>query len=963
MDDPRERRGRRSDSFYSEDYGSDEDDDDRTYSEDETTTTTDYNNSKRGRSRRRDDPSTGGDTASYMDSDYEPEDRRSSRKKKSAGAPSFESEDEYSKGGKSDLASQATEDVSKATAPATDTAKAAANSSAMQPKPLASAFAKRCYFTKSGIGSSTQHYEGLTLTGNVVLMLAAAMKLKGCPTICDEDLRRVEQTYPNQFSRLPDELLLSSGWRRISKYCHFSNKPIPDGIPFFHSKQRLHSTGGYFFLLAAAVGMVRPIDVEPLTRDTLVLLETDYPNACDAAPRELIEDEHQWTLVDKFCFFSGGPINTDEDVYYQADFDGNPIFMLAFLSPSLTATELYKLDSPDEEPGLKSVMQVQEVETVYDLTDRDFDDLRLYHLGPCRALPQYILQPTAWTKVLPPHFLSARETALQRAERYELVTHGGVGMHPQTSPMNMPQHARSVGAVRQIPDAGGFAYPQHNMDPMMQQPMMAHQIHPQQMQQIQMQDPSRMQHSMGMPMDQMGMMQSHLQMQQMQMQQPHMDGMQMQNQHQFPPEEGMVPMDEPVISGSPPRPGMRPGTMDPPEDDEPPSLSKREMEDGQYYPDEQQSPPQQHQQPMNSYSGFSGEPQMHEYQNHEMHGYQDHGQQQMDGYHNEQQPQMGGYQVHEPPQINGYQVHEPPQMNGFHDAEQNMHGYEGPPTPNYHQDQHPAAEGQGMHYQDEEAYMQSEQASPYYGDGASPQEQYYVEEQNTEDSQEYRHQEPEEQYADGEGGQYYMQNENIEDAGPEEHESPTTPHESPSTLKYEYSEDPTEEPGSSPQVDAISPVSETNTRSEYSVQSQAMKGARELLKRNRQKRLEMVAKQANNEQQPESKDDESTLHDLNSPKSEASGGTWESGSEISGSVISATSSAWTETSGAPERSSRRALILQMAKARMKSNKSSGGSTVGGSEIMGTYSITEEEKKLDSPMDDQATEIDIAGDLD
>ena len=100
-------------------------------------------------------------------------------------------------------------------------------------KPLASSFAKRCYFTKAGIGKTTQHYEGLTLTGNIVLMLAAAMKLKGCPTICDEDLRRVEQTYPNQFSRLPDELLLSSGWRRISKYCHFSNKPIPDGVPFF----------------------------------------------------------------------------------------------------------------------------------------------------------------------------------------------------------------------------------------------------------------------------------------------------------------------------------------------------------------------------------------------------------------------------------------------------------------------------------------------------------------------------------------------------------------------------------------------------------------------------------------------------------------------------------------------------------------------------------------------------------
>ena len=107
------------------------------------------------------------------------------------------------------------------------------NSKLLIQQPLASSFAKRCYFTKAGIGKTTQHYEGLTLTGNIVLMLATAMKLKGCPTICDEDLRRVEQTYPNQFSRLPDELLLSSGWRRISKYCHFSNKPIPDGVPFF----------------------------------------------------------------------------------------------------------------------------------------------------------------------------------------------------------------------------------------------------------------------------------------------------------------------------------------------------------------------------------------------------------------------------------------------------------------------------------------------------------------------------------------------------------------------------------------------------------------------------------------------------------------------------------------------------------------------------------------------------------
>jgi len=97
--------------------------------------------------------------------------------------------------------------------------------------------------------------------------------------------------------------------------------------------------------------------------------------------------------VDKFCFFSGGPINTEEDVFYQADFDGNPIFMLAFLSPSLMPEELYKLSKDynnTDEPGLKSVGAVEEVESVYDLTERDFDDLKLYHLGPCRALYVFI---------------------------------------------------------------------------------------------------------------------------------------------------------------------------------------------------------------------------------------------------------------------------------------------------------------------------------------------------------------------------------------------------------------------------------------------------------------------------------------------------------------------------------------------------------------------------------------------
>jgi len=167
--------------------------------------------------------------------------------------------------------------------------------------------------------------------------------------------------------------------------------------------------------------MERPTEIERISMDTLVLLQTDYPNQCDLAPPELVQDPTQWTLVNKFCFFSGGPINAEEDVYYEADFDGNSIFMLAFLSPSLTAEELYQLNDITGENAFKTVAAVEEVENVYNLTERDFDDLKLYHLGPCRALPSFILNPASWKKVLPLHYQECRDKALARA--YEFETH------------------------------------------------------------------------------------------------------------------------------------------------------------------------------------------------------------------------------------------------------------------------------------------------------------------------------------------------------------------------------------------------------------------------------------------------------------------------------------------------------------------------------------------------------------
>jgi hypothetical protein len=157
--------------------------------------------------------------------------------------------------------------------------------------------------------------------------------------------------------------------------------------------------------------------------------------------------------------------------------------------------------------------------------------------------------------------------------------------------------------------------------------------------------------------------------------------------------------------------------------------------------------------------------------------------------------------------------------------------------------------------------------------------------------------------------------------------------------------------------------------SEYS-QSSAMRGAQDMLKRNRQRRLETARRLREENQQHQNhddnddagedvvgdeEDDEFADKDLAVTES-GSGVTWDSGSEVSGSSV------WTDNSNNPDRSSRRALILQMAKARMKGNKvpvDMGEATIPEE----SYNEDNDEEKKNDVLPDNATEIDMAGDLD
>ena len=164
-----------------------------------------------------------------------------------------------------------------------------------------------------------------------------------------------------------------------------------------------------------------------------------------------------------------------------------------------------------------------------------------------------------------------------------------------------------------------------------------------------------------------------------------------------------------------------------------------------------------------------------------------------------------------------------------------------------------------------------------------------------------------------------------------------------------------------------SEISARSIPSDYSPSS-AMRSAQDLLKKNREKRLHSVrAKKSTGDGAKPDEDEReviSHVREVTSPATDdgSHDDNMDSTTEI-GSVLSG-SSVWTDGSSA-DRSSRRALILQMAKARMKTNKVP---SVSHAEDKTNSAIEEEQSILsgDERRDGTggvATEIDFTGELD
>jgi hypothetical protein len=618
--------------------------------------------------------------------------------------------------------------------------------------------------------------------------------------------------------------------------------------------------------------------------------------------------------------------------------------------------------------------------------------------------PQYILQPSAWTKVLPPPFLAARELALYRAEQYEMHQQAQLnaamptrdGSPPGISASEFEQQAlryRSVGSA---------------------EPPTYHHLHEQQQQ---------AQH-----------LQSHGAYHNNHNYQPPLQQYSDEDEH-----DPMAPMDE-TAAASAMRLNNGVGALDPPED-EPPSLSKRDAVASQ--------------EPMHTFS--SVEPNNEAYYNDEEGNYDEHGE-----YYSVSSPDRMATATSEDylePGASGDPDYDHHQDYSDHQGE--SADYDDREAEYHHQDEEEYQQHQQMSsdyqqsadddddYHDENGGAGMEEyhrrhsgggMQDYHESGSDPADQDYQELAGT--SSDYNHENDPDpgdssivyDYDEEEDADMDMEEEHDEEddeyhemggGGSDYHEENMDEYHAQDTRVNYYSSAGIiqEEPGvgrddslpaeedaqredapssvvsrridttmdASPQMrkSDLPPTSPASVQgSEYSHTSSAMRGAQELLKRNRQRRALRKNNNTTNEVKEETIEEPTdTLSPKNaiSPRSEISGGTWESGSEIT-SVVSGVSSVWTDSSTNPDRSSRRALILQMAKARMKSNKGisgalggatdelamRGGAGVAASPASAGYSPRdsedcddfegEEEKKLEN-LSETATDIDIAGDLD
>ena len=197
-------------------------------------------------------------------------------------------------------------------------------------------------------------------------------------------------------------------------------------------------------------------------------------------PSKLLTSTREWGFIDKFCFFSNGPINEDLDVYFRLKFgpaedvavqnlgsrgrassvgtDGSKVrssprssslvnppsrFLTCFARPSqeVYMLSVFKLEEAfetyfknDQLNNKMTTSDVEELERSFYLTPEDFEGIRTCHLGQYARLPAHLTKNTArWELVVPRTYTAEKDKALARPRTFELLAKQKVQLQAATA--------------------------------------------------------------------------------------------------------------------------------------------------------------------------------------------------------------------------------------------------------------------------------------------------------------------------------------------------------------------------------------------------------------------------------------------------------------------------------------------------------------------------------------------------
>jgi hypothetical protein len=282
--------------------------------------------------------------------------------------------------------------------------------------------AGNCHFSTKPIPQFSRHYAATSDKGKTFLIHPSSLGFAGCPVISVSEFEKLCHTFPKEWKLLPDECTDRNRWDRVSKFCSFSKHPIPDGVPFYYTPNHTKSNNNPYYLISSVLGF-RKDDEVPRKLDIghLSLVKKTLKTTTNNKYKIVLDDGAHWAVIDKFCYWTTGPINDRVDIYHTCTLNEVEKRCLSGKKTlhMLSSHQVGSYDDFFHNHDISSVAFRSEADLIrhevnLGITVNDFVAFKALDERRYSRLPVTTLDPSRWRMVAPPAYARAREVALQR---------------------------------------------------------------------------------------------------------------------------------------------------------------------------------------------------------------------------------------------------------------------------------------------------------------------------------------------------------------------------------------------------------------------------------------------------------------------------------------------------------------------------------------------------------------------